>query len=326
MISPSRLSSIPTLKSALILTMVVALGAPPAAVGAQELKICEAPVGTLAVVEPEASTLKSLRGFGLQSPTPVLRQMVQESGCFIVVERGAALQQLAMEREMARSGELTGDANVGTGQMQVADFYLTPNVLFSDANAGGVGGAIGGLLGRRAGAIAGGLKFKEAQTSILISATRSGVQVAAAQGEARKTDFALGALTALGGFAGAAAGGYSSTDEGKVIMASFLDNYNKIVQDVRGNPSLPPLTPEEVRARVTGKVQAGGGFAEGDVVAPKMDNIEIFDVPAADAGIVTRVTRSDALVYLGVEEEGFLQVQSPEGAGWVRKVLVTKQP
>lgn len=107
-------------------------------------------------------------------------------------------------------------------------------------------------------------------------------------------------------------------------MASFVDNYNEIVEDVRGNPNLPPLTPAEVRARVTGEAQAGGGFAEGDVITPKMDNIEVFGGAAADAPIVTRVNRSDVLVYLGVEEAGFLQVQSPEGVGWVRKVLVTK--
>ena len=68
--------------------------------------------------------------------------------------------------------------------------------MFSENNAGGVGGAIGGLLGGRGGAalgaIAGGLKFKEAQTSMLLVDSRSGIQVAAAEGSAQQTDFALG--------------------------------------------------------------------------------------------------------------------------------------
>lgn len=291
-----------------------------------ELEKCQGPVGTLAVVEPQSEMLKALARYQLDTPTPILRRMAQESNCFIVVERGVALARMQQERELARSGELTGDANVGAGQMQAADFYLTPEVLFSDDDAGGVGGAVGGILGRRTGGIVGGgLKFKEAETAILITATRSGVQVASAQGQAKKTDFALGGLAIFSGVAGVAAGGYTSTDEGKVIAASFLDNYNKIVAEMRDNSNFPPLSPEEVRARMLGEPTAGGGFAEGDVVAPKMDNIEIYGAPSADGAVLTRVNRSDALVFLGVEQDGFLQVQSPKGAGWVRKVLVTKQ-
>lgn len=251
--------------------------------------------------------------------------MVQESQCFIVVERGVAFDQMQRERELARSGDLVGDANMGSGQMLAADFYLTPHVLFSEGNAGGIGGAVGGLLGRRrAGIVGGGLKFKEAETSMLITATRTGVQIAAAQGKAKTSDFSLGGIGFLSGLVGAA-GAYSNTNEGKVIIKSFLDNFNNVVKTVRGNPLLPPLTPEEVRARMTGAPQAGGGFAEGDVIFPKIDNIEVYETAAGDASIVTRVARSDALVYLGVEENGFLMVQSPEGAGWIRKVLVTKQ-
>jgi curli biogenesis system outer membrane secretion channel CsgG len=292
----------------------------------QDLEQCQGPVGTLAVVEPQDEVMEALSNIGLKSPTSLIRMMVQESGCFIVVERGRALDRMAQERDLARSGELTGDANVGAGQMQAADFYLTPDVLISDNDAGGVGGAVGGLLGRSTGGlVGGGLKFKEAKTSILITATRSGVQVASAEGEAKKTDFALGGLAIFSGVAGVAAGGYTSTDEGKVIAASFLDNYNNIVGDVRGNPSFPPLSPDEVRARMTGQPAAGGGFAEGDVVGPKMDNIEVYTAPSADADVLTRVGRSDTLVYLGMEDNGFLQVQSPEGAGWVRKILVTKR-
>ena len=42
----------------------------------------------------------------------------------------------------------------------------------------------------------------------------------------------------FGGGGGAALGGYSNTNEGKVIAASFLDNWNNIVRAVRNNPSL----------------------------------------------------------------------------------------
>ena len=35
--------------------------------------------------------------------------------------------------------------DMGGGQMVTADFILTPAVVFSENNAGGVGGALGGL-------------------------------------------------------------------------------------------------------------------------------------------------------------------------------------
>ncbi|HSR43560.1 MAG TPA: CsgG/HfaB family protein [Longimicrobiales bacterium] len=281
-------------------------------------------MGTLAVVEPQDETLRALYRYELESPTSLIRMMVQESNCFIVVERGRALERMAQERELAASGQLAGGSNVGGGQMQAADFYLTPDVLFSEGDAGGIGGAVGGLLGRGAGAIAGGLKFKEAETSLLVTNTRSGVQVASADGSARETDFGGGALGFLGG-GGAALGGYTNTNEGKVIAASFLDNYNEIVETVRNDPNLPPLSPEEVRARMTGETPAGGGFSAGDVVVTKIDNVDILAEPAAGAAVVTKVGRSDPMVFLGGEENGYIQVQSSQGPGWVLKVLVTGQ-
>jgi hypothetical protein len=166
---------------------------------AGQVEKCDAPKGTLAVVEPQYAVLQSLSRYGLQSPAAVIRLIIQQSNCFQIVERGAAMQNMAQERALASSGQLQGGQNVGQGQMVAADFILTPNVVFSDPNAGGVGGGIGGLLGSMGGraaavgALAGGVKFKEAQTAMTIADTRSGIQVAAAQGSASQTDINLGA-------------------------------------------------------------------------------------------------------------------------------------
>jgi hypothetical protein len=117
---------------------------------------------------------------------------------------------------------------------------MTPTVVFSENNAGGAGGAVAGLLGRRAAAVtavAGGIKFKEAQTSMLVADSRSGVQAAAAEGSTRKAALRLGAGL-FGGGIGAAGGGYGNTNEGKIIAAAFMDNYNSVVKVVRHDPSL----------------------------------------------------------------------------------------
>lgn len=82
------------------------------------------------------------------------------------------------------------------------------------------------------GAVAGSLKTNEASTTLIMIDNRSGVQLAAAEGSAKNTDFnVFGA--AFGWAGGAGAGGYSNTPEGKIIIAAFADSYNQLVQAVR---------------------------------------------------------------------------------------------
>ena len=169
-----------------------------------QLERCDSPKGTLAVVEPQNQVQANLQRYGLGSPTSVLRMLVQQSNCFQVVERGAAMGNMLQERALAQSGELQSGSNIGKGQMVAADFIVNPSVVFSENNAGGVGGALGGLLGGRAGLIAGGIaggvKFKQAQTSMLLVDARSGVQVAACSsaGVARRRPAATATPTRAG--------------------------------------------------------------------------------------------------------------------------------
>ena len=117
--------------------------------GDNGLEKCDRPMGALAVVEPQDLILASLRRYNLASPVGLIRLMIQQSNCFIVVERGAGMQN--MMRAGARLGRpiAAGFLNVGGGQMVSADGILTPPSVFSESNAGGVGGALGGVLGRR---------------------------------------------------------------------------------------------------------------------------------------------------------------------------------
>jgi hypothetical protein len=289
-----------------------------------ELKKCDKPIGTLAVVEPQQQYLAAFQRYGLGSPSGLIRMMVQNSNCFLVVERGVAMQNLMQERALAGAGEMQQDENMGKGQMKAADFVLTPAVVFDNPNAGGVGGAVGGLLGRRVGAVAGGLKFKEAETSMLIADARTSIQVAAAQGKAKKRDFALGGFAWLGGGA-VAGGGYSNTAEGKVIAQSYLDNYNNIVENIKANPQLMARAERFKGAGPEGdQVKAGATFNDGDVVMPKIDNVKLLAAPQDGAKVLASLKSTDKLVYLGEEKDGYLKVQSPDAEGWVKKALVKK--
>jgi curli biogenesis system outer membrane secretion channel CsgG len=267
--------------------------------------------------------MQSLSRYGLSSPTGLIRMMVQQSNCFIVVERGIGMQNVMQERQLAAAGEARQGSNMGGGQLVAADFILTPAVVFSEDNAGGVGGVVGGVLSRRnplLGAVAGGLKFKEAQTSMLLADSRSGVQVAAAEGSTRKADLALGgALFGSGAFG--AIGGYGNTNEGKIIAAALLDNYNNVVNVVRNDPSLQRDV-GTLREEAGKKVASGPVYNEGDVVMPKIANVKLMATPSDTGKAVGTLGKGDELVIIGAEQDGYLNVQGSAGAGWVKKVLV----
>jgi curli biogenesis system outer membrane secretion channel CsgG len=220
---------------------------------------CASNFGTVSVIEAPQG-YGYLSSYGLGSPSALLRLMIQQSGCFDVVERGRALSSLQQERALAGSGELQGGSNVGKGQMQAADFVMTPDIQVS-GNTGGMGGAIGGLgrlfggVGAAIGGIAGGVKFKEAKTSILISDVRSGIQVAAAEGQAKKTDFGISGW-GYGAGSWGGGGGYTNTPEGKMISASLLDNYNQVVIQIRDKNQLIKPRSESSAANAAGSIQA----------------------------------------------------------------------
>ncbi len=293
-----------------------------------QIQKCDKPIGTLAVVEPQNEYLVALQRYQLGSPTGLIRMMVQQSKCFVVVERGQALNNIKQERDLAKNGEMQQDENMGGGMMKAADFILTPAVVISSGNSGGVGGAVGGLLGRKnpvLAAVGGGAKFKEAQTSMLVADARTTVQVAAAEGKAKKTDFSLGALGFVGG-AIAGVGGYTNTPEGKIIAASYLDNFNNIVTAVKADPDLMARAEKFKTSGLSGgDVKAGATFAEGTVLAPKIDNIKLLAEPKDAAKVVGQLKKTDELVFLGEESEGFLKVQGSNGEGWVKKTLVGKK-
>ena len=198
------------------------------------LERCDQSLGTLGVVEDQnASWFQELRNYKLGSTVPVIRMMIQQSNCFVVVERGNAMQNINTERALQQSGEMRGGSNFGKGQMVAADYTMSPSIQFSQ-NTGGIGGALGGFSGALgvAGAIAGGMKTNEAATTLIMIDNRSGVQLAAAEGSAKNMDFnVMGGL--FGGGVGGGAGGYSNSPEGKIIIAAFADSYNQLIRAVR---------------------------------------------------------------------------------------------
>lgn len=199
-----------------------------------KLEHCDASLGTIAVVEDTSAPWYGVLSgqYHLGSTVPVLKLMIQQSNCFVIVDRGRAMANMMQERQLQQSGELRQGSSFGKGQMVSADYSLNPSITFSNNNAGGMGAALGGLFGSVAGAVAGGISSKEASVMLTMDDNRSGVQLAAAEGSAKNWDLGMaGGL--LGGGLGAVGGGYANTAEGKVIVAAFMDAYNNVVKSAR---------------------------------------------------------------------------------------------
>ena len=290
---------------------------------APSLEKCDKSLGTIAISEPQNDIQALLNYYKLPPPTQLLRLIIQQSKCFQVVERGKAMQNILQERALSDSGELQAEQNIGKGQLLSADFIMTANVAFSSNNSGGAAiGAIGSLfgpIGAIAGAVGAGVNIKQAQTSLIISDVRSGLQVAAAEGNVEKADFGIGGV--LGGVG---AGAYTNTAEGKIVAAALLDNYNNIVKSIRDLPVLANSKVNEKSIENAKSAPKANSYNKGDMLRVKVANVALLKTPNEEGGVISKLSKTDDLLYLGVMEQGFLKVRTENGIGWVEEILVKK--
>ena len=89
-----------------------------------QLENCDETLGTLSVFEDTSLPWWSeyRRTYPkLGSTIPVIRLMIQQSNCFVIVERGRAMNAMNTERQLMQSGQLRSGSNIGGGQMVAAD-------------------------------------------------------------------------------------------------------------------------------------------------------------------------------------------------------------
>lgn len=261
------------------------------------LEKCDAALGTLAVFEDTSLPWwHEYRGRypTLGSTLPVIRLMIQQSNCFVVVERGQAMNAMNRERELMQSGQLRQQSNIGGGQMVAADYTLSPEIQFAAKGTQGAKALGGALLGSIGALVGGGMSKNEAATTLLLVDNRSGVQVSAAVGNAGNYDFSfLGGLFG-GGMAGGASG-FSNTPEGKVISAAFADSYNQMVKALRNYKA----------QQVAGGLGMGGRLTVGgaeDATPVATTNYSVTAAPQPSRPVVvqhsrTKVTVSDQEEY-----------------------------
>jgi hypothetical protein len=204
-----------------------------------QLENCPETLGTISIDEQtNAGWYAAYQSqYRMGSTVPALRLIIQQSNCFVIVDRGRGLAARNREAELIRGEEGRAGSNYGKGQIAAADYTMIPEVILSDRGGTRAGAGLGGLLGRTGlgavvGGVAGSLSTNEAGAILTLIDNRSTVQLAASEGYSKNIDFAgLGGF--FGGGAAGGAGAYTSTPQGKVIFAAFTDSYNKMVRALR---------------------------------------------------------------------------------------------
>ena len=259
-------------------------------------------LGTIALVDGDGQGWKA---YQLGAPSTLLKAFVSKSGCFKLVNRGAGMEAIQREQQLAGNGSLQRRSNVGGGQIKTADWLLVADVAGQNSNSGGsnVGGIASGLLGSRfggLGALAGGINTKKVEAQIVLSLvnTRTSEEEYNIEGFAKKSDVSFG----VGGFSGwnaAGGGAYASTDVGKVVGLAFLDGYRQLV------------------------TQMGGLNADVKASAPKQSFIataafELKRSPSKSSGTVRKIESGMMLYPTGGKEDMWWEVEDENGnVGWV---------
>lgn len=277
-----------------------------------EIPRCARKLGSLSIMDGDDT--RGWMQYNLASPQKLLKAMVQKSGCFSLVDRGAGLNAAQIERNIGGNLGLQRGSNVGQGQIKAADYVLVAEVQASDSNSGGgaVAGIVGGMLGGRAGGLIGGIKTKKLEANTVLSLTnvRTTETVAVQDGYAAKNDIGWGAGGGLG-FAGAVGGGYEDTEIGRIVTLSFINSYTKLVTDL----GLLSTTPAAVAA------------PSKTFVASRVTNMR---ATAAAGGKLIRALPAGSIVYPTGTKNGLWWEVADENdnVGWVlnTKLAPSQQP
>ena len=268
---------------------------------------CARKLGTVSVMDGDDPS--GWTQFQLAGPQKLLKVLVQRSGCFNLVDRGAGLSAAQRERDIGGNLGLQRRSNVGQGQIKAADYVLVAEVQAADRDSGGsaVGAGIGGLLGGRFGALAGGISSRKMEANTVLSLTnvRTTETIAVQDGYAAKNSMSFGGGGGLGFFGGAAGlvgGGNDSTDIGRIVTLSFIQAYSKMVSDLG-----------LVTAGAAGTAEAAPGKTF-TAMAPAA-----MRVSAAAGARVIRTLPPGAIVYpTGVKNGLWWQVADEnDNVGWV---------
>lgn len=214
--------------------------------GEDRITRCSTRIGAAAITEADTNA-QTLTSAGLpRSMAPLVRQLLMQTRCFAVVERGAAFA--ALENEI-RIRELQGlDRAHQMATMTAADYVIRAEIVFAEQTGGGKTG-LGAVFGNLIGGV--GTETRSREALIVMSAVdaRTSEIVAASFGRGTNDTAGVGSIM-LGGGLLALQGGWLDTPQAKPVAAALVDAWNQLLPRLlaareKSGPSAPaaPVVP-----------------------------------------------------------------------------------
>jgi curli biogenesis system outer membrane secretion channel CsgG len=193
--------------------------------GGNDLSRCSAALGVATVTEADTNA-QALSSAGLpRSMAPLIRQVLLQSRCFEVVERGAAFN--ALENEIRIREQQGLDRREQLAAMKAADIVLRAEIVFME-QTGGTRAGIGAVLPSWIGGVGGELRQREAMLVMTAVDTRTSEILASSFGRGAESSAGLGSLV-LGGGIIAIEGGWLDSPQAKPVAAALVDAWNQLL-------------------------------------------------------------------------------------------------
>jgi len=189
--------------------------------GDDNLARCREQMAAVAITEADTNA-QALSSAGLpRSMAPLVRQLLMQTRCFAVVERGAGYA--ALENEM-KIREQQGEARAQQmATLTAADYVMRAEIVFVE-QTGGSKGALGAVLG----GLGGESRMREALVVMSVIDVRTSEIVAASFGRGTSEDTGVGSIVFGGGLV-ALQGGWLDTPQAKPVAAALVDAWNQLL-------------------------------------------------------------------------------------------------
>jgi curli biogenesis system outer membrane secretion channel CsgG len=193
--------------------------------GGDGISRCSARIGAVAITEADTNA-QALTSAGLpRSMAPLVRQLLMQSRCFAVVERGAAFA--ALENEIKIREQQGQDRAHQMAAMTPADYVIRAEIVFVE-QTGGNKGALGAVVGSILGGMGAETRTREALVVMSAIDARTSEIVAASFGRGTNETEGMGSII-LGGGLVALQAGWLDTPQAKPVAAALADAWNKLL-------------------------------------------------------------------------------------------------
>lgn len=203
--------------------------------GGAGLARCSSTLGVAAVTEADGNA-QALLSAGLpRSMAPLVRQLLLQTRCFTVVDRGAAFN--ALEQEIRIREQQGQERKLQLAAMKAADVILRAEIVFME-QTGGAKAAIGAVLPSWIGGLGGEMRHREAMVVMTAIDARTSEIVASSFGRGAESSAGLGSLV-LGGGIVAIEGSWLDTPQAKPVAAALVDAWNQLLPRLGASKALP---------------------------------------------------------------------------------------